>query len=121
MTLDGGGERLSDRRALLEKLDRLRRDVDASGMMEGLDAFETQVFYLILGNAANALDVNAEPKSVRDRYGHRLGKYLLTARRLYETGCGFVMVNYGGWDMYGRIKRGLDRRGPRLDQRSRRF
>ena len=111
MTLDGGGERLSDRRALLEKLDRLRRDVDASGMIAGLDAFETRVFDLILGNAASAFGVKKEPKAVHDRHGRRLGKYLLTARHLCEAGCGFVTVNYGGWDMHGRIKR-----GPRLDQ-----
>ena len=116
MTLDGGDERLSDRRALLGKLDRLHRDVDASGMMAGFDAFETQAFDLILGNAASAFDVKKEPKAVRDRYGRRLGKFLLTARRLCVAGCGFVTVNYGGWDMHGRIKRGLDRHGPRLDQ-----
>ncbi len=86
--------------------------------MVGLDAFETQAFDLVLGNAAQAFDADQEPKAVRERYGKRQGTYLLRARRLCEAGCRFVTVNfnYGGWDMHGRIKRGLDRRAPALDQ-----
>ena len=30
-----------------------------------------------------------------------LGKQLLMARRLCESGCGFVTVTCGGWDMHG--------------------
>ena len=116
MTLGTTLERLNDRRVLLAGLDRLRRDVDASGLMAGVDAFQTQAFDLILGNAAQAFDADREPESVREKYGKRLGRYLLTARRLCEAGCGFVTINYGGWDMHSRIKRGLDRRAPALDQ-----
>ena len=41
-------------------------------------------------------DLQQEPAKVRDRYGrHPLGQYLLMARRLVESGVGFVSVN--GW------------------------
>ncbi len=116
MTLNAPAERINERRTLLGQLDRLSRDIDSSGLMDGLDAFETQAFDLLLGNAASAFDVEKEPESLREKYGNRLGRYLLTARRLCEAGCGFVTINYGGWDMHGRIKRSLDRRAPALDQ-----
>jgi len=37
-------DRLTDRRALLGSLDKFRRDVDSSGLMEGLDTFNEQAF-----------------------------------------------------------------------------
>jgi hypothetical protein len=40
-------DRLADRRALLKGFDRFRRDVDASGLMEGLDSFNQQAFGLL--------------------------------------------------------------------------
>ena len=40
--------RLADRRSLRQSLDRLARNVDTSGMMEGLDRFEQQAFNLLL-------------------------------------------------------------------------
>ena len=41
-------------------------------------------------------NLEQEPAKVRDRYGrHPLGQYLLMARRLVESGVGFVSVN--GW------------------------
>src|SRR5258707_800565 len=39
MTLETKLERLTDRRTLLEGLDRFHRDADATGLMEGLDEF----------------------------------------------------------------------------------
>lgn len=85
MTLTSAAGRLGDRQGLLSQLDRLRRDIDNGGQMEGFDAFETQAFNLLLGNAADAFDVTKEPASVQRRYGRRVGKYLLTARRLCEA------------------------------------
>src|SRR6185312_4944381 len=40
-------DRLADRRALLSSLDRMRRDVDSSGMMEGLDTFNQQAMGML--------------------------------------------------------------------------
>lgn len=116
MNLDTKLERLSDRRALLEDLDRFQRDADASGLMDGLDDFEQQAFNLILGDATRAFDISKEPASVATKYGKGLGEQMLVARRLCEAGCGFVTINFGGWDMHGQIKNGMKTRGPQVDR-----
>lgn len=41
---------------------------------------------------------------------------MLQARRLCEAGCGFVTIQFGGWDMHGNIKRSLDGRAPQVDR-----
>ncbi|HWB10675.1 MAG TPA: DUF1501 domain-containing protein [Pirellulales bacterium] len=109
-------ERLHDRRELLEGLDRLKRQADHDGAIEGLSRFEQQAFDLVLGNAAQAFDTKQEERHVVERYGKGLGEQLLRARRLCEAGCGFVTISYGGWDMHGQIERGLERRSPELDR-----
>jgi hypothetical protein len=108
--------RMSDRRSLLAGLDRINRQVDNSGLMAGFDAYEQQAYSLIMGGAKTAFDVNSEPKRLRDRYGDGLGLQLLQARRLCEAGCGFVTVNFGGWDMHGNIVNSMRQRGPALDR-----
>jgi uncharacterized protein (DUF1501 family) len=107
--------RLADRRALLKGLDKVNREVDRSGLMEGLDSFEQQAFNLVLSQSQQAFDLKYEDPRVVERYGPGLGQQLLTARRLCEAGCGFVTVNYGGWDMHGKIKDALTKRAPQLD------
>lgn len=97
--------RLQNRRLLLSSLDRLRRDVDASGMMEGMDAFTRQAFEMVTGPAAReALDLTREPPALRNRYGATVeraqpwGQSCLLARRLVEAGVSFVGIGMGGWD-----------------------
>ena len=107
--------RLDDRRALLKGLDNVNREVDRSGLMEGLDSFEQQAFNLVLSRSQQAFDLKYEDPRVVERYGPGLGQQLLTARRLCEAGCGFVTINYGGWDMHGKIKDSLTKRCPQLD------
>jgi hypothetical protein len=114
-------ERLADRRGLLQGFDRFQRASDQSGLMEGLDAFESQAFNLVLGKAPQAFDLAKEdPRTVAryegpNRNTQSLGRQMLVARRLCEAGCGFVTLNYGGWDMHGSIKRSMDSRGPVVD------
>lgn len=108
-------ERVEDRRALLDGFDRFQRDADRTGLMSGLDAFEQQAFNLVLGNATQAFDLKKENKEVVTKYGKGLGEQLLIARRLCESGCGFVTLNYGGWDMHGNIHQALKGRVPMLD------
>jgi Protein of unknown function (DUF1501) len=116
MTLRDGLDNLEDRRSLLKAFDTARRDTDRSGLMSGLDAFEAQAFDLVLGRAKDAFDVAKEDPKLRDRYGSGLGERLLLARRLCESGVGFVTVHYGGWDMHGSIERGFRQQGPVVDQ-----
>jgi uncharacterized protein (DUF1501 family) len=97
--------RLQNRRTLLSSLDRMRRDVDTSGMMEGMDAFTRQAFEMVTGRAAReALDLSREPAAIRNRYGAIVeraqpwGQSCLLARRLVEAGVSFVGIGMGGWD-----------------------
>jgi len=111
MTLDN----LADRRSLLKGFDDLNRDIDRTGGMRGLDSFDSQAFDLVLSKARDSFDVNREDPRVRDRYGKGLGEQLLTARRLCESGVGFVTVHFGGWDMHGGIVPAMKNLGPQVD------
>src|SRR4051794_1609717 len=53
-------DKLADRRTLLKSFDTLNRKVDRSGLMDGLDSFESQAFDLILSKARDTFDVTKE-------------------------------------------------------------
>ena len=126
-------DRLDERRALKDSLDRLERDIDTRGLMDGLDKFDQQAFELILGKSREAFDLSREDPDLVRQYdtsqfktGHKklrrseLGKQLLLARRLCEAGCGFVTIQNPGWDMHADgnnpgIKKGMDMLGTPVD------
>jgi hypothetical protein len=112
VTLDN----LAERRTLLKSFDGLNRAVDGSGLLQGLDSFETQAFDLILSRARDTFDVNREDPRTRDRYGPGLGQQMLMARRLCEAGVGFVTLHFGGWDMHGGIANAMKNLGPQVDR-----
>jgi uncharacterized protein (DUF1501 family) len=117
LSLNGGltMERASDRRSLLEQFDTVRRDIDATGTMRGLDAFAARAFDMIASGATRrALDLNREEPRVRDRY--RGIEQFLTARRLIEAGVGCVTLAYGGWDTHSENFKTLRRQLPELDR-----
>jgi hypothetical protein len=116
MSLSIEQSRLSNRRAMLEGIDNVKRNIDRKGLMEGLDSFEEQAFNLILSRSQQAFDLKYEDPRVVDRYGKGLGEQMLQARRLCEAGCGFVTLQHGGWDMHSNIKQEMDRRGPEVDR-----
>ena len=115
MDLQLTSNRVADRRSLLSSLDKINREADASGLMQGLDAYEQQAYGLILGASKQAFDVEQEDRQTKRLYGEDLGKQMLLARRLCEAGCGFVTINYGGWDMHGNIANSMKSRGPVVD------
>jgi hypothetical protein len=115
MNLAVPAPQLDDRRTLLKHLDTVDRNLDAGGVMSGMDGFEQQAFELILSKAKDVFDVKREDPKVRDRYGPGLGEQLLMARRLCEAGVGFTTIHYGGWDMHGGIKDAMNRLGPKVD------
>ncbi|MEY4180161.1 MAG: hypothetical protein RLY70_3735 [Planctomycetota bacterium] len=84
--------RLDDRMQLLRGFDRLRRQVDSSGMMGAIDTFhEKAVNIMTRPLTREAFDLSQEPDSLRDRYGRNSwGQRALLARRLVESGCSFV-------------------------------
>jgi hypothetical protein len=109
-------DRVADRRQLLGQLDRIRRDIDLSGKMRGIDGFEQQAFNLILGQAKEAFGTKGEDPKTLARYGKRFGQSLLSARRLCEAGASFVTVSSGGWDMHSNVERSIKSRGAEIDQ-----
>jgi hypothetical protein len=116
MNLKVALDRLSDRRSLLKTFDTMDRTLDHSGLLQGLDSFESQAFDLILSRAREAFDVAREDPRTRDQYGQGLGQQMLLARRLCEAGVGFVTLHFGGWDMHGGIANAMKQLGPQVDR-----
>jgi hypothetical protein len=108
-------KRLEQRKDLLKDLDDLRRDLDTSGTMKGLDTFTARAFDMVAsGNVRKALDLSKEKPSVRQRYK---GVFqFLTARRLVEAGVGCVTLAIGGWDTHGNNFMTLKRQLPLVDR-----
>jgi hypothetical protein len=108
-------ERVGDRRNLLERFDNVRRDIDASGTMRGLDTFTTRAFDMVASGAVRrALDHNLEEPRARDRY--RGVEQFLTARRLVEAGVGCVTLSIGGWDTHSGNFNTLRQQLPQVDR-----
>lgn len=109
--------RLDDRAALARSVDRLRRDVEAKGMVDAMDRFDRQALELVTGTAARrAFDISLEDPRIRDKYGrHNWGQSVLLARRLVEAGTTFVTVHFGGWDHHWDLKAGMERYLPMVD------
>lgn len=110
-------DRLEDRRGLLAHLDRMRRDMDASGAMQTMDSFDHKAYEMVTGGAARkAFDIAAEDPRTRDLYGrHTWGQSTLLARRLVEAGSTWVTVHLGGWDHHWDLKRGYENYLPIVD------
>jgi hypothetical protein len=118
LRLPGGVDtgRQEDRKALLKSFDTVRREVDASGTMKGMDSFTTRAFDMVAsGTVRKALDLNQEAQQSRERYKSGLEPFL-TARRLIEAGVGCVTLSYGGWDTHGQNFTQLKRQLPNLDR-----
>lgn len=119
MQLPGGMtiQRLEDRTTLAKQFDRLRRDVDNSGMLESMNRFDRQAYDMVAGDAARrAFDIGGEDPRIRDRYGrHTWGQSTLLARRLVEAGSTMVTVHLGGWDHHWDLKAGYERLLPIVD------
>lgn len=109
-------DRLQSRSDLLSGLDRLKRDIDASGMMGAMDQFHQQaVSILTSGSFADALDFNREPAASLARYtlppaapslehytaeGPESVRKFLLARRLIEAGVRCVNISLSDFDTH---------------------
>jgi hypothetical protein len=117
LKLAGGVDetRMDDRKSLVSAFDTLRRDVDASGTMKGMDSFTTRAFDMVASGAVRkALDLTREDPRSRDRY--KGVEQFLRARRLVEAGVGCVTLSIGGWDTHGANFRTLSRQLPQVDR-----
>ncbi|MDX1966401.1 MAG: DUF1501 domain-containing protein [Planctomycetaceae bacterium] len=111
-------DRLESRTDLMHRFDRLRRDVDSSGMIDAMDRFDRDAYEMVAGeNARRAFDMSTEDPRMRDRYGrHSWAQSMLLARRLVEAGTTFVTVHLGGWDHHWDLKASYERLLPIVDQ-----
>ncbi len=92
-------ERMHDRRRLLDGMASAptASDINQHQAARDWQDLHGRAFELTSGSAGRApFELHRESPEVRDRYGmHPLGQNLLLARRLVESGVGFVTVN--GW------------------------
>jgi hypothetical protein len=106
-----------NRARLLREFDTLRRDVDRSGTLDGLNSFKAQALEMVTGDRVrDAFDLGREDPRLRDRYGrHLYGQAALLARRLVEAGSTCVTINTGYWDHHDDVARGLEEQLPPFD------
>jgi hypothetical protein len=129
MRLRIDADRLADRRRLLAGFDQLRRDLDASGAIESVDAATALAFDVLTSSRLiDALDLSKEDPRLRDRYGTgrpyqfqldgapTANEHLLIARRLVEAGVRCVTLSYGRWDTHSDNFALVRDHGPKLDQ-----
>ncbi len=122
-------DRLQNRGQLLTSLDGMKRSADASGMMDGMDAFAQAAFGVLTSSQlADALDISKEPAEVRERYGDgkpyqyqydgapTCNDHILLARRLVEAGVRSVTLSFGRWDSHGKNFDLVRDHGTKLDQ-----
>ena len=121
--------RLSSRVTLREKLDGLRRDIDATGELAALDNFDRAAVNLLTSpRAQHAFDLSQEPDALRDRYGrNQWGQQCLMARRLVEAGVEIITTEFDGplcgrvanWDDHAvnhHVFQAIKHRAPFFDQ-----
>jgi len=77
-----------------------------------------KTFDVLTSSEMDAMKVDVEPDSVKERYGdNSFGKGCLMARRLVEVGVPFIEVGLNGWDNHQNIFPTLkDTKLPMLDQ-----
>jgi len=97
-------DRLDRRQQLLSEIDKVRRDIDTKGDLEGLDTFYRDAMQMVTSDQAQkAFDISKEDPKLREAYGRNdLGQSCLLARRLVEAGVTYITIQAGGgWDTHG--------------------
>ncbi len=95
--------RLDMRRVLVRQFDESREWLERHRHIDTFTAHQQTAYSLLSGNKVrDALDVQAEPTAVRERYGMTLfGQSCLAARRLVEAGSRFVSVFWDPVEIFG--------------------
>jgi uncharacterized protein (DUF1501 family) len=116
--LSGDVGRIHSRVDLLAQVDKFRRDLDHSRVMETMDRYQQDAIDLVTGTRAReAFDIEKEDPKTRDRYGRNAwGHYTLFARRMVEAGVRFVTVDMPHWDDHSGIEKGHGYKLPVLDR-----
>ncbi len=115
--LNLSASRFEDRRSMLNQLENLSQlaEVEDSGLLAN-DKFASEAIAMLTSGAMRkAMNLDAEPTAVRERYGANIyGQRVLLGRRLIEAGARFVTINQavqgglfgdgktnGTWDNHG--------------------
>ena len=118
MVLQMPRNRLNNRKQLLQSIDRLKRSVEASDVMQSVDTYTSQALHMLTSNRLlEALDISKEPPETIVRYGKgnqdavddgspMNNEDFLIARRLVEAGARCVSVSFGRWDTHSCRKAG---------------
>ena len=86
------GDLLADR---IDSRQRLLAKLEPNSVSDALESNRRIAHDLLASDAGHALDLNREPRSVREAYGPTaVGQSLLMARRLIESGVSLVTVNW---------------------------
>ncbi len=110
-------EDFSNRRRLLDTLDRGFRMRYPQEKVQAYTRFYKEAVALMQSEDVKAFDINREPAKIKAAYGaNNFGMGCLLARRLVQAGVRFVEVNFGGWDTHQDNFENLDERLPTFDQ-----
>ena len=109
-------DRFSHRMSLLENFDAVRSYTDRTGQIDALGRFQQQAWDILSSTkTADAFNLDAEPASIRERYGFMptynpgvpnrcsasaFSQRMLLARRLVEAGVRLVTVDCRWWDTH---------------------
>src|SRR5207247_84592 len=109
---------------------QIRRQADVDTGMQAAGSFTRRALDVLTSSRlVEALDLEREPASVRDRYGrgssnpafgedagpHWMDQFLM-ARRLVEVGVRCVTLSFGSWDRHGGNFARLPEQLEKLDQ-----
>ena len=122
LALEGGvkADQFFERRQLLAGFDRLRREIDRGGILDGTDQLRSAAFQMLTNpQIAQAFAIDREEAKTRDRYGRHLwGQSCLLARRLAEAGASVITIDalapelgkpvYFSWDDHANPANGWD-------------
>ena len=109
--------RQRSRRALLQELNTLGKNLPGDATLKTLYSSEDQAYELILGDAGKLFDLGQEKEELREQYGRNtFGQSCLMARRLVEKGVPYITINYKGWDTHKQHFQTMNRKLPELDK-----
>ena len=83
--------------ALLDDLQRQRRELDRAGSIVDFDRYRQEAISMLTGNQVHkALDIHNVDDKIQERYGRNsFGWSLLMARKLVQAGVSIVQENMG--------------------------
>ncbi|MDA1015225.1 MAG: DUF1501 domain-containing protein [Planctomycetota bacterium] len=128
LSADITADRFQQRQALLDVVEKSRRELDRSPVVAQMDTYYRRAIEMLTSTRVrDAFDLNKEQPRLRMQYGANFfGQACLMARRLVEAGTRYVQIKwydvvaFDAWDCHGAELPGMMRMEqqlcPRLDQ-----